>query len=310
MKNIALENIQHGTASFNYAVYKHGPQHYGYAFTPHWHEEYELVYVKKGNFHFLINGQYFHVKEGQALLIDQYAIHMFPDFQNHCNGEYISYLFGRKFIFPSSSSYISEQFYDEMSPQKVSLSQLITGEFDWQKEVLQYASRLEELSLQPLKNALSIQIALLSIFNQIKINKAYILMQDNSMTKNEFIKKALIYIHQNYSKDISVSRIAGSLHISTNHFIRVFKFLLGVTPQKYIQTYRIQQAINAMHSAQGVSELSVSDIVFEVGFHDLSYFSRRFKKETGLTPSQYINRLNRQDNNTVYNHNNDKDIHT
>ena len=100
-------------------------------------------------------------------------------------------------------------------------------------------------------------------------SKAYILMQDNSMTKNEFIKKALIYIHQNYSKDISVSRIAGFLHISTNHFIRVFKFLLGVTPQKYIQTYRIQQAINAMHSAQGVSELSVSDIAFEVGFQDV-----------------------------------------
>lgn len=289
-KNISPESIRHGTDEFNYAIYRHDAQHYEYHFDTHWHEEYEIIYVKEGLFHFLINGQIFHVTKGQALLIDQCAIHTFLKDTNadlSPQAMYVSILFGQKFLFPSASSHISQQFYAEILPQRVSLSQLITEEDNWKQEILSQIRQIDKLSYAASENALSIQISLLTILNTLRKEKSYHILQNHLMVQNKAVREALLYIHQHYDEKLSVHEMAEALHISVNHFIRLFKFMLGMTPQKYIQTYRIKQAAATIKQFSNDASLSISEIAAGAGFSDANYFTRSFKKVMGMTPSQY-----------------------
>lgn len=79
-ERLGPEDIQHGTDQFNYAIYRHDPKNYEYTFDTHWHEEYEIIYVKDGVFHYLIDGQEYCVKKGEALFLDQCAIHTFLEY--------------------------------------------------------------------------------------------------------------------------------------------------------------------------------------------------------------------------------------
>lgn len=278
------EDIRHGTESFNYAIYRHDSNH-GYSFSTHWHEEYEIIYVKEGDFRFLTGGQNFRVKKGEALFIDRCAIH--TSLEHLSRGAYVSILFGKKFLFPASSSHICRQFYAEIQPQRVSLTQLITEEDGWRREALSQIRRLDSLSDAAPENALSIQISLLTILNLLRREKSYTILQNHLMAQNESVREALLYIHQHCDEKLSVHEIAGSLHISLNHFIRLFKYMLGVTPQKYIQTYRIKQAAAAIKQASSGAPLSIAEIAAGSGFSDANYFTRCFKKVMGMTPSQY-----------------------
>lgn len=284
-ERLGPEDIQHGTDQFNYAIYRHDPKNYEYTFDTHWHEEYEIIYVKDGVFHYLIDGQEYCVKKGESLFLDQCAIHTFLEYPPR--GAYVSFLFGKKFVFPASSSYICQQFYAEILPQRVSLTQLITEEEGWRQQALSHIRRLDSLSNSASENALPIQISLLTILDLLRREKSYTILQNHLMVQNASIREALLYIHQHYDEKLSVHEIAGALHISTDHFIRLFKFMLGMTPQKYIQTYRIKQAAAAIRQISDDVPLSISEIAAGIGFSDANYFTRSFKKVMGITPSQY-----------------------
>ncbi|MBE6589928.1 MAG: helix-turn-helix domain-containing protein [Ruminococcaceae bacterium] len=71
-----------------------------------------------------------------------------------------------------------------------------------------------------------------------------------------------------------------------DHMRRLFREQVGKTPREYLTYLRIKSAKKLL-AARGSSKYSVSDICAMVGFNDVSYFSRVFKKETGIAPSEY-----------------------
>ena len=81
----------------------------------------------------------------------------------------------------------------------------------------------------------------------------------------------------------SITDIATMYNMTPPHFIRSFKSEYGVTPNEYRQNYRIFQAINLLMT----TNLSVCVISEQCGFNDQFYFSRIFKKRTGVSPTAY-----------------------
>lgn len=291
---VKKESVEHGTIPFHFAVYRHDSEYYGFGFSPHWHEEYEIIYVKEGLFHFLINGQKFCVKKGQALFIDRYALHAAGEYTGNADSSYVCYVFGKNFIFPDYSSYICKQFYSAVDLERFTLSQLITSETSSGRKILSQIGSLDQLSHHPENNALSLQICLLTIFEVLLKEKRYFPVENRLLSQNEIVRSALICIHEEYPGRISVESLASSLHLSTNHFIRVFRSMTGITPQKYIQKFRIKNALSLIDSYAGKSApVSVSEIASMVGYDDVNYFSRVFKKETGQTPGSYERKISR-----------------
>lgn len=150
-----------GTDSFTYAFYRHDPQRADH-FDVHYHGEYEIIYVSKGSFHYLAGGADYWLRPGETLFLDQYSIHAFLEPAQPC-GSYQGILFGKKFLFPSDTNPACRQFYEEIPPQRFSLTQKLTGATPWQQEILALIRRLLHLGRTPEENALPIQISLLTI---------------------------------------------------------------------------------------------------------------------------------------------------
>lgn len=110
----------------------------------------------------------------------------------------------------------------------------------------------------------------------------------NSFQRDELrIKKSLLFIERNFSGNITLKHIAKSANISESTCLRLYKTVLGVTPIKYLMTFRIKKAAEELIQGNG---RSISEIAYSCGFSDASYFNRCFRKEYGSTPSEYIHK--------------------
>ena len=97
------------------------------------------------------------------------------------------------------------------------------------------------------------------------------------------MERASHYFNENFNNNICINEYAKRLHISTNWFIKCFKDTMNVTPIQYILSLRISAAKRYLES----TDKTISQIAACVGYDNPMYFSRLFKKVTGITPSQY-----------------------
>ena len=81
-----------------------------------------------------------------------------------------------------------------------------------------------------------------------------------------------------------VPHLAAAVHLSQMQLYRKLKALTDKTPSQFIRSYRLQRALELLQ----VGKLNVSEIAYDVGFSDPSYFSRMFHKEFGKSPSKFL----------------------
>ncbi|QDQ16483.1 helix-turn-helix transcriptional regulator [Streptomyces spectabilis] len=86
--------------------------------------------------------------------------------------------------------------------------------------------------------------------------------------------------------DLDLAAVAAHAGYSRFHFIRAFKETYGETPGQYLSRRRIERAEDMLRSA----DLAVTEVCFLVGFSSVGTFSATFKRQTGLTPSEYRTR--------------------
>ena len=84
-------------------------------------------------------------------------------------------------------------------------------------------------------------------------------------------------------EDLRAEDMASAMNLGRTVFYRKLKRLVGVTPTEFLRQVRIQRAIQLIT----LSKKPVSEIAYSVGFSDPKYFSKCFKKETGMSPSEY-----------------------
>ena len=97
------------------------------------------------------------------------------------------------------------------------------------------------------------------------------------------MKKAIDYIEDNLQNDIDLASCAKSCGYSQYHFLRLFKYATGITPADYIRKRRIAE------SAKQIAENDayLSELAFRYGFNSKENFSRAFKAEHHILPSEY-----------------------
>lgn len=97
------------------------------------------------------------------------------------------------------------------------------------------------------------------------------------------IRKPLQYIDRNYMQPLVLDEVAREGGISKYHLSRMFKAKVGCSFKDYLNRRRTEAAKILMTQ----EEMNVSEACFAVGFNDLSYFSRVFRKIEGIPPSEY-----------------------
>ena len=100
--------------------------------------------------------------------------------------------------------------------------------------------------------------------------------------------KVTAYILENYSKEnLSISMIASNMYLSPNYLSLMFKQETGKTINQFITETRIERAKELLKN----EKLTLSNISLKVGYHDANYFSKAFKRETGISPKAYRENL-------------------
>ena len=105
----------------------------------------------------------------------------------------------------------------------------------------------------------------------------------NTSKYSHLIKEAIDFIHLNLGNPFSLQDIAASINTNPSHLSRKFKKETGSSITEFINIKRIETAKLYLKN----ENITITDIAFMVGFNDINYFSRVFKKITSFTPSQY-----------------------
>jgi two-component system response regulator YesN len=105
-------------------------------------------------------------------------------------------------------------------------------------------------------------------------------------TRNTYVEAAIHYIRNHYKEDISISTVAAELEISEGYLSRVFKKETNYTFTNYLILYRLSLAMELLKDCR----TKIYEVADQVGYSDTAYFSSQFKKNVGLSPSEYQGR--------------------
>lgn len=108
--------------------------------------------------------------------------------------------------------------------------------------------------------------------------------EDNKRSRQlSQLMPALKYIYDNYSEDIPIPFLAQRVGVTHQHFCRLFKSVMKMSPNDYLNNRRIDEAKRMLRE----EKLSVAETAEACGFHDAGYFSTVFKAYTGVSPSRF-----------------------
>ncbi len=111
----------------------------------------------------------------------------------------------------------------------------------------------------------------------------------NKKTKG-IVEAALAIIYESYAEKLTVKSVADKLFVSESHLMHEIKVVTGKTFNDCLKHYRIAKAKELLK--QG--EMRVNEIAAAVGFSDGRYFGQVFKDVVGITPSEYLEKLNEE----------------
>lgn len=117
------------------------------------------------------------------------------------------------------------------------------------------------------------------------------LLKDSDAGENRIIRTAKDYIRDNLSRNLKAKDVAAQVNLSEAYFTIYFKEKTGVNFRDYLLGARIDQAKRLLRSGAA----NISEVAYRTGYQDYRSFSRAFKHETGMTPSEYQNQCRQED---------------
>lgn len=100
---------------------------------------------------------------------------------------------------------------------------------------------------------------------------------------SQLIQRVMIMIEANLSSDLSLKVVAGELNVNASYLSHLFRKEVGITLTEYVNRTRIEESLACLNS----TDLQIQAIGQKVGIYDLAYFTKLFKKQIGMSPSEY-----------------------
>ena len=231
--------------------------------------DYQLLYIASGKTHFIINGKDHEVPAGHMVLYlprqEQDYIYYGKDkpevYWVHFTGSDVKNIL-RQYDIPlnenifycgvaSAYAYLFKEMILELQNCRVGFQELLTM-YLRQIFLLVQRSRLEQ---KPSVNT-------------------YL---------QEEMENARKYFNEHYNEAINIEEFAISRSMSISWFLRNFKQVTGMSPMHYILVTRINNAVSLLET----TDYNVTEISAIVGYDNPLYFSRLFKKQKGVSPTEY-----------------------
>ena len=245
-------------------------------FELHIHESYELLCVVRGCVSYIVEGHKYKLSEGALMLMRSSETH--------------------KLVVEKSTEY--ERYVLNFSPSlvsKIGLSRELLSPFKEREIGEKNLYLAEEFKYLPPavyferafsdKKSLSENDVIISLLSSLlcEIKRAFDNKEEFTTRKRSVSEKIISYINDNLKNDITIEKIANSLHISKTQVSREFKGAVGTSVYDYVLTKRLILFNKRLGKEKNIQKLSQ-----ECGFHDYSSFYRLYKKRFGISPTSCI----------------------
>lgn len=245
-------------------------------FHKHEHARIEINYVKKGNCIINTGTESVSFNENEMMIICPDVTHSFEA------GKYGCTLMQLEFLPEVFTSLIIKE-------TLIDAEQIKTNIFSKNNNIIKIINNLRIMRTverivaemggteEGYEHLVNLYYTELLILIQRYMNKVYSLESSNIT-----LQTAIKHIWQNYSTDISVESVARYVGVSDRYLRKLFTQHLNISPLEYINQLRINKSIELLR----ISDMSIKEICFVCGFKSPQYFSRIFKKQAGLSPSE------------------------
>ncbi len=244
----------------------------------HYHDFHKLILVLGGNVRYMIEGLEYELKPFDFVLVNRFMIHkpVWPDESDCVYDRMILYLkdeFLRKYglldAFEMSFSKKSHVLRFPASDSAGIHDLLRSVEDDITKEKTQYAGELLT-RLDVMKMLISFNRTCLSVEK---------FFSDEARYKRKVIE-LIEYIREHLTEELSIDLLSDRFYMSKYHMMRIFKNETGYSIHKYISEKRVLMARDLIYGG-----MAATTACLECGFRDYSSFSRAFKNQLGILPS-------------------------
>lgn len=276
------ENKSHGTTAYPYSHYSISGARYGFHVPVHWHDELEVIYVRKGHLQVNVGGADYDVTDGQVVIVNPQQLHMMAS-----EDRSVCY---HALLFPLEL--ISFQVQDEL--EQTVFRPLRTGQRNLPTRVPEAMLTEENLSLleriveindqkKPM-HQLETRILLLRFLMEILRHGP--LAKADADDTGKMQREMLEYIRIHYKSRITLSDLAQEFHLSPKYLSRYFKEHFHLTMSEYIGHLRMNHAMELLVK----TDLSVTEVAMQSGFSGVSFFIRCFTEVNGCSPLKWRKR--------------------
>lgn len=273
------EEKKHGTFDFPIEFYHVGPTHHRYEMSYHWHIEYEIIRILKGEFLMTIGEEEFLARAGDIIFVKGGLLH--GGIPVKCMYECI--VFNLDALMTSSPA--GDRLLKKIRDDSI---QVLNHFPKPDPELMRITERMfGQMKIQAEGHELIVIGAFYEFFGYVLERRHYIITQDISTKEGrriEHLKRALEVIENSYPDCITLDDLAKAAGMNSKYFCRYFREMTHRTPIDYLNYYRIEQACFKL----ATSNSSIADVGMSCGFNDVSYFIKTFKKYKGMTPKKYL----------------------
>jgi AraC-like DNA-binding protein len=250
-----------------------------FEFKWHYHPEYELTLIVKGNGMRLVGDSYLPFQAGDLVLLGSGIPHTWEsDTNSHETVAAVVIQFSEDFI---ANFMNSEAFYKIKKMLQASVRGLIfskSSAMEIEQQMITIATEKEVKQIT----------ALLDVLNDLAFENYETLASafyspKNSRENETRINTVFNYIKQNSAATILLEQAAASVHLTTGAFCKFFKRMTGKTFSDYVNEIRIGNACNLLSH----TDKTIAQIAIESGFENQTYFNRIFLKKKNCTPKQF-----------------------
>jgi len=281
------ETKQHGAVRFPFNLYPCTIPGDFQQVALHWHESMELVFVKQGTGLVQVGAVTYPAYRGDIFLFAPGTLHALRQAEGE-RMEYENIIFHPNMLISKKTDTCNTDYLVPLLSGNVSLPLLYTPDSPHYAEISACIDANDEIcKTYPSGYQLFIKGQLFLLFYTLfhKCSTKELSGKDRSKSL-EKMKLILKYVENNYMEKITIEDIANEVDLSQSHFMKYFKNTMGTSFVDYLNEYRLTMASRLLIS----SDSSILAIASEVGFENLSYFNRIFKKRFGQTPREYRRR--------------------
>ena len=250
-----------------------------FAEAPHRHNFYEIIYITDGEGTHLVDFEPFNLKPPAVYFISPGQIHLW---QLTSPMEGTALMFSEDFlVFPSSSMGKVDEiaFFHTIGD---------TPELRLNNEQVEEINPLFDLINREFNSDAMSRASVLRAFLHVLIvslQRFYMLNSRNDVINNgsTLIRKFKKLVAMHFAEDQSIQAYAEKIGVSTGHLSDVIRSMTGSSPGRLIRNEIVLEAKRLLAH----TELTIAEIGYSLNFEDPSYFSRFFKRETGVTPALF-----------------------